>query len=42
VTLFLPDALPAFLDAFGLVQRFHLARDPSLASKASQGTGEIT
>ena len=42
VALFLPGVLPAFLDARGFVQRFHLARDPSLASKASQGTGEIT
>jgi hypothetical protein len=42
VALFLPRALPAFLDAFGLVERFHLARDPSLASKAAQGAGEIT
>src|SRR5689334_16577356 len=42
VAFLLPRPLPAFFDAFGLVQRFHLARDPSLASEASQGTGEIT
>ena len=42
VPLFLPGPLPALFDALGLVERFHLARDPSLASEAPQGTGEIT
>ena len=42
VAFLFPRALPALLDALGLVQRFHLARDPSLASEAPQGTGEIT
>jgi hypothetical protein len=32
VALRLPGALPALLDTFGLVQRFHPARDPSLGS----------
>jgi hypothetical protein len=42
VALFLPGPLPALFDPFGLVARIHLARDPSLAPKAGQWTGEIT
>ena len=42
VTLLFPGLLPTLLDAFRLVESFHLARDPSLASEATQGAGEIT
>jgi hypothetical protein len=31
--LLFPGLLPALLDTFGLVESFHLARDPSLASE---------
>src|SRR5438093_1024794 len=41
-TLLFPGLLPALLDAVGLVERFHPARDPSLASEATKGPGEIT
>src|SRR6185312_14232659 len=39
---FLPRPLPAFFDALRVVQRFHLARDPSFAPEATQTSGEVT
>jgi hypothetical protein len=42
VAFLLPRPLPALFDAGRFVERFHVARDPSLASEAPQGTGEIT
>jgi hypothetical protein len=42
VALLLPGALPALLDAPGLVESFHLARDPSLGFADVQKRGELT
>jgi len=39
VAFLLPGALPALLDALGLVESFHLARDPSLGFEAVQKKG---